>query len=110
MRVALHSVIRPGAVDDYLTHHARVPEDLVEMFGRLGIHDWTIWRSGRRLFHLVECDEWDAAVAGLNTEPANERWQADIGRFVELFRDADGEEGFAPLAPVWRLTDQAAEA
>ena len=39
-------------------------------------------------------------------DPANERWQADIGRFVEEFRGPDGEIGFAPLGEVWSLTGQ----
>ena len=28
MRIALHSVIAEGAIDDYRTHHARVPDGL----------------------------------------------------------------------------------
>lgn len=106
MRVALHSVIREGAVDDYVERHARIPADLVETFERIGIHEWTIFRSGRRLFHVVECVDWDAARAALRDDLADAAWQADIGRFVELFRDGDGREGVEPLPRVWRLTDQ----
>lgn len=106
MRIALHSEIREGAVDDYRTHHARIPDDLVDAFSRLGIREWTIWRSGHRLFHLVECDDWDAAMQALRDEPADHAWQADIGRFVEVFRDADGAEGTAPLEQIWDLAAQ----
>ena len=106
MRIALHSEIREGAIDDYRTNHARIPDDLAATFARIGIHEWTIWRSGHRLFHLVECDDWDAAVAALADDPADHAWQADIGRFVELFRDADGAEGTAPLEQVWDLSAQ----
>ncbi|MFJ8494881.1 L-rhamnose mutarotase [Streptomyces sp. NPDC094038] len=106
MRVALHSEIREGAVGSYRERHLRIPDDLVAVFGRLGIHDWTIWRSGRRLFHLVECDDWDAAYAALPQEPADQAWQRDIGRFVELFRDADGAAGTGPLEQVWDLAAQ----
>ncbi|MEU1306321.1 L-rhamnose mutarotase [Streptomyces shenzhenensis] len=106
MRVALHSEIREGALDLYRERHLRIPDDLVAAFGRLGIHDWTIWRSGRRLFHLVDCDDWDAAYAALPQEPADQAWQRDIGRFVELFRDADGAEGTGPLELIWDLAAQ----
>src|SRR5690349_10823143 len=106
MRIALHSVIRDGAVDDYRSHHARVPDDLTALFERAGIHEWVIWRSGDRLFHLVDCDDWDAAMAVVGPDPANERWQADIGRFVAYFRGPDGEEGFTPIEPVWSLAEQ----
>ncbi|NHI17784.1 L-rhamnose mutarotase [Microbacterium excoecariae] len=106
MRVVLHSEIRPGAEADYVRRHARIPDDLVATFTRIGIRDWTIWRSGERLFHLVDCDDWDAARAALADDPADHAWQADIGRFVELFRDSDGAEGTAPLAEVWDLRAQ----
>jgi L-rhamnose mutarotase len=106
MRIALHSEIRDGAIDDYRAHHARIPDALAATFARIGIHDWTIWRSGQRLFHLVECDDWDAAIAALDEDPANAEWQKDIGRFVELFRGPDGTEGFAPIDEVWDLRAQ----
>ncbi len=106
MRVALHSEIVDGAVDGYVSTHERIPDDLVRTFGRIGIRDWTIWRSGHRLFHLVECDDWDAALRELADDPADHAWQQTIGPYVELFRDADGTEGVAPLAEVWRLSLQ----
>lgn len=109
MRIALHSQLRDGAVDDYRVHHARIPDELVETFGRIGIRDWTIWRSGRRLFHLVDCDDWDRAVAELATDPSDHAWQREIGPYVELFRDADGEEGVRPLEHIWDLAAQRSE-
>ncbi|MBY0689096.1 L-rhamnose mutarotase [Microbacterium marinilacus] len=106
MRVALHSEIRDGAIEGYVANHARIPDDLVDTFARIGIRDWAIWRSGHRLFHLVECDDWDAAAAALRDDPADRAWQAVIGPYVELFRDADGEPGTAPLSLVWTLAAQ----
>ena len=106
MRVALHSVIRSGAIDGYRTEHAQIPADLERSFARLGIHDWTIWRSGDRLFHVIECDDFDAAMRELATDPANLAWQERIGEFVEAFRDADGGEGFIPIEEVWDLRRQ----
>ncbi|WP_028051232.1 L-rhamnose mutarotase [Cellulomonas sp. URHD0024] len=106
MIVALHSELRSGAVDGYRAEHRRIPDDLATSFARVGIHDWTIWRSGERLFHLVTCDDFDAAMAELADDPANERWQATIGEFVEAFRDADGTAALAPLEQVWSLATQ----
>ena len=50
MRIALHSTLRPGAAAAYLREHAKVPDELRALFDRAGIRDWTIWRSGDRLF------------------------------------------------------------
>jgi L-rhamnose mutarotase len=104
--VALHSEIREGAVDAYRDAHTTIPDDLAATFARIGITDWSIWRSGRHLFHLVECDDWDAATTALATDPANAAWQATIGRYVETFRGPDGEEAVAALETVWQLREQ----
>jgi L-rhamnose mutarotase len=108
MRVALHSVIVDGAVDDYRTAHARVPDELAALFERAGIREWSIWRSGDRLFHLVDCDDWEHAMQVVKGDPADERWQADIGRFVAGFHGPHGEDAYAPLENVWSLSDQVA--
>lgn len=106
MRIALHSEIAPGRIAGYVEEHVRIPDNLAATFARLGIHDWTIWRSGHRLFHVVDCDDWDSALEALADDPANLEWQARIGPFVALFRDDDGAERMAPLAQVWQLTAQ----
>ena len=106
MRVALHSMIAEGAIDGYRSHHVRIPAALSDLFGAAGIHDWTIWRSGRDLFHLVECDNFDAAMRVVDASPANDAWQADIGRFVAGFHGPDGEDGFLPIEQVWALSAQ----
>ena len=106
MRVALHSVVREGREAGYEEAHATIPDDLVESFARVGIHDWTIWRSGRDLFHVVDCDDFVAAMEALDSDPANERWQAFIGPYVDHFvTTAEGHAGML-LGQVWRLSAQ----
>jgi L-rhamnose mutarotase len=106
MRIALHSTLRAGAIDDYLREHARVPDDVRDLFDRAGIQDWTIWRSGDRLFHLVECDDFEKAMDIIRADDADRRWQAHIGAFVDDFFGPDGEPAYAPLEDVWRLGEQ----
>ena len=105
MRVALHSILRKGRESDYVDAHAAIPDDLVRAFARVGIHHWAIWRSGRDLFHLVDCDDFAAAMEALATDPANLRWQSFINRYVDHFVAA---EGSAPLIlqEVWTLDEQ----
>ncbi len=106
MRVALHSILKPGNEEAYERDHATIPDDLAASFARIGIWDWTIWRSGLDLFHLVDCDDFLAAMKALETDPANERWQAFIGPYVDHFvSTGDGAEGQL-LGQVWRLADQ----
>lgn len=106
MRVALHSVLRDGREAAYDEVHATIPDDLVESFRRVGIHDWSIWRSGRDLFHLVDCDDFAAAMDALDTDPGNQRWQAFIGEYVDRFvTTAEGPAGMI-VDRVWNLAVQ----
>jgi len=99
--VALRSVLRAGREAAYDVAHERIPTELIEAHRRVGIRDWRIWRNGRDLFHLVECDDLEAAMRELEHDPANERRQAFIGDFVEHFEAA-------PLRLVWCMRDQLA--
>jgi L-rhamnose mutarotase len=101
---ALHSVLRAGRAADYDVVHARIPDELIEAHRRAGIRDWRIWRSGHDLFHLVECDDFAAALEQLEREPANERWQELIGEYVDHFELGPGGGPELPL--VWRMRDQ----
>lgn len=109
MKVALHSEIVADGIEDYREHHERIPEELRAVFDEAGIAEWTIWRSGNRLFHLIECDDFEEAMRVVNAAPANDRWQRHIGRFVAGFLDADGHDGFAPLEEIWDLQHQRTE-
>ncbi len=105
MIVALHSRLRPGHAEAYERDHQAIPDELGAAFTRVGIRDWSIWRSGEDLFHLVDCEDFEAAMAALADDPANVRWQARIGTHVQTFLP-DGAP--AALPGVWILAAQRA--
>ena len=106
MKVALHSVLREGQESNYGEAHATVPLDLAASLLAAGIHDWTIWRSGRDLFHLVDCDDFEAAMSQLDTDPVNDRWQEYMAQFVDHFETVS--EGFKGMIvpTVWNFRAQ----
>ncbi|GIH92818.1 L-rhamnose mutarotase [Planobispora siamensis] len=103
MRVALHTRIRPGREREYEQAHREVPAELVEAIRRAGAHEWTIWRSGPELFHLIECDDYEALLAALADLPVNIAWQARMGELLQVAHDYSGEGGAKTLPVVWRL-------
>lgn len=106
MQVALHSRIKAGHEEEYDRDHESIPDDLIEAFERAGIRDWSIWRSGRDLFHLVDCVDFSAAMTHLDGSEANERWQQFINRHLDGFaRFGDGHAGLI-VPPVWNLEEQ----
>ena len=105
-RLALHSRLIPGTEEAYELEHARVWPELITVMRAAGITDWSIWRSGRDLFHLVVSDDFEAAVAQLKTDPVDQRWQQHMSQFVEGF--AENPEGVAgqSLRHVWTMSEQ----
>lgn len=106
MRVALHTRLAPGHEDRYDVDHARVPDDLAAAMARAGITDWQIWRSGRDVFHVVDCEDWEAARLALAEEPAEHAWQRHIGPHVVPVTRDDGSVAPLVAQPVWTLTAQ----
>jgi L-rhamnose mutarotase len=106
MIVALHSIIREGRELDYDREHRTVWPELADLLRECGIADWQIWRSGANLFHLVECDDFDEAMAKLDQSEVNQRWQRHINEIVDYF--VVGPEGM-PLHSVWTLSQQLAD-
>jgi len=107
-KIALHSRLIEGTETAYEIEHATVWPELITAMHRAGIADWTIWHSGRDLFHLVECADFDAAVKQLATDPVDQRWQKHMARFVESFAEnPDGAAGRA-LRHVWTMSEQLA--
>jgi len=99
--VALHTRLRAGKEDEYERVHAEIPADLDVALREAGVHAWRIWRSGRDLFHLVECDDFVAMREHLRTHPANVPWQARMAKLLEVSDDYSGAEPDVHL--VWAL-------
>jgi L-rhamnose mutarotase len=109
VRIALHSRLQDGQELAYEDAHRTIPDDLVAAFREVGITDWTIWRSGRDLFHLVDCADFEAALRRLAGDPADQRWQQTMRAYVAGF--AEHPEGVAGmgLRHVWSLSGQAGD-
>lgn len=103
MRIALHTRVRADRIDAYEAAHREVPEELTAAIRAAGVTEWTIWRSGTDLFHLLEVEDYPRMLAELEKLPVNIAWQARMGELLEVAHDysADGREATLPV--VWRL-------
>jgi L-rhamnose mutarotase len=99
--VALHTRLKPGREADYDRVHAQIPAELDEALRAAGVSSWRIWRSGRDLFHLVECADYRSMRAHLKDHPANVPWQARMAELLEVADDYSGAEPEVRL--VWEL-------
>lgn len=100
-RIALHTRLKAGREPDYERIHARVPDALDERLRAAGVRGWTIWRSGRDLFHLVEVDDYAAMRRALADDPVNVAWQGQMADLLEVEDDYSGDDH--GLHQVWTL-------
>ena len=103
MRVALHTSVRADRVADYEQAHREVPEELTDAIRAAGASQWTIWRSGTELFHLLEVEDYAALIAELGKLPVNTAWQARMADLLEVAHDYSSGGADAPLPVVWQL-------
>ena len=90
-QVGLHTRLRHGAEERYDELHRAVWPDVLTAIRRVGITRWLIFRDGLDLFHFVECEDYDQAIAELAHDPVNKRWQAEVAPLMEKAHDYTGE-------------------
>lgn len=103
MRIALHTRVRADRVEDYEQAHREVPPELADAIRRAGVTEWTIWRSGCELFHVLECPDYAAMLAELDRLPVNAAWQARMAELLDVPHDYSAGGAEAGLPVVWQL-------
>jgi L-rhamnose mutarotase len=91
VKVGLHTKLKPGAESEYEAAHAEVWPEVLAGMRAVGITNWTIFRDGLDLFHYIECEDYDAAIAQLSEDPVDQRWQQKMQPLTETSHDLSGE-------------------
>lgn len=91
MKVGIHTRLKPGAEERYESYHRAVWPEVLAAIRRVGIRDYVIFRDGLDLFHCIECDDYDRAIAELARDPVNIRWQAEMAPMMAVAHDYSGQ-------------------
>ena len=91
MKVGLHTRLKPGVEKRYEEYHRAVWPDVLTAMRRVGITKYVIFRDGLDLFHYVECDDYERAIANLAHDPVNIRWQAEMAPLMSVAHDFSGK-------------------
>lgn len=103
MRIALHTKVRAECIEEYEAAHREVPEELTAAIRAAGASEWTIWRSGTDLFHVLEVEDYAAMIAELEKLPVNTAWQARMAELLDVVHDYSAQGSDASLPVVWQL-------
>ena len=90
MNVGIRTRLKPDAIERYEDYHRAVWPDVLAAIRRAGITKYFIFRDGLDLFHYIECDEYDTAMAELAKDPVNIRWQAEMAPMMAVAHDYSG--------------------
>ncbi|HEV2029593.1 MAG TPA: L-rhamnose mutarotase [Candidatus Dormibacteraeota bacterium] len=91
MNVGLHTRLKAGAEERYEEYHRAVWPDILAALRRVGIAKYVIFRDGLDLFHFIECDDYDRAIAELAGDPVTIRWEAEMAPMTAVAHDFSGE-------------------
>jgi L-rhamnose mutarotase len=103
MRVALHTRVRADRIEEYEQAHTMVPAELTAAIRAAGVTEWTIWRSGTELFHVIDCTDYAGLLAQLERLPVNVAWQATMADLLDTVHDYSAAGAHATLPVVWQL-------
>ncbi|MDH6115418.1 L-rhamnose mutarotase [Kitasatospora sp. MAP12-15] len=103
MRITLHTRVRPDRIAEYEAAHREVSAELTAAIRAAGVREWTIWRSGTDLFHLLDCEDYARLLAELEQLPVNIAWQARMAELLDVVHDYSTDGAGAGLPVVWEL-------
>ncbi|MEV6164902.1 L-rhamnose mutarotase [Streptomyces sp. NPDC052052] len=103
MRTALHTRVRADRIAPYEAAHREVSAELTGAIRAAGVTSWTIWRSGRELFHLLEREDYARLLAEREHLPADIAWQARTAELLDVAHDYSEAGAEAGLPMVWEL-------
>ncbi len=90
MRVGIHTRLKAGEVERYDSYHKAVWPEVLAAIRGAGITKYEIFRDGLELFHYIECEDYDRAVAELARDPVNIKWQAEMAPMMAVAHDYTG--------------------
>lgn len=101
-QVGLHTRIKPGAEVRYEEYHRAVWPKVLQEIRRAGITKYVIFRDGLDVFHFIECEDYDRAVAQIARDPTSMKWEAEIATLMESTHDFSGESSDR-MDKIWEL-------
>ena len=102
MKVGLHTRLKPGAEERYEEYHRAVWPEVVDAIRKARIDRYLIFRDGLDVFHFIDCEDYDRAVAEIANDPTSMRWEAEIATMMAVTHDFSGESSDR-MRKIWEL-------
>jgi L-rhamnose mutarotase len=103
-RVCFILHVKPDKIDEYREAHKHVWPQMKEALNRHGWHNYSLFlREDGMLVGYVETPDFAKAVAGMQTESINARWQSAMKHLFVQLDTAAADTSMKPLEQVFYL-------
>jgi L-rhamnose mutarotase len=97
-RICFTLQVKPDRLEEYKARHREVWPEMLDALRRTGWTNYSLFlRPDGQLIGYVETPDFQAAREGMDAEPVNARWQAQM---KEFFIDAAGREPDKQMASI----------
>ena len=107
--LALDLADDPTLIAEYIARHERIWPEIAASIRDAGIVSMEIWRTGNRLFMVMETDERFDPSAKAAADAANPRvqeWEQLMWRFQQPLPWADPGQKWVPMTRIFDLAQQ----
>jgi L-rhamnose mutarotase len=94
--------VRPGRAAEYAERHRTIWPELEALLRSAGVHRYSIYLWGDRVFSHMEVEDFDELVARLDGDPVARRWEEWFADLLE-YPNAESPGWPEQLVEVWTL-------
>lgn len=103
-RVCFLLQVKADRLDAYREAHTEVWPEMLDALRRHGWHNYSLFlRDDGLLVGYVETPDWHAALAGMQREPINAKWQLRMRDYFEELSGHAADTSMRPLSEVFHL-------
>lgn len=104
-RVCFRLQVKKSMMAEYKVRHENVWADMLQMLRETGWTNYSLFldENDGTLIGYVECENFEASLAGMGATDVNARWQADMAPFFESLPGATADTSFTRLNHVFYL-------
>lgn len=96
--------VKPDRLEEYKAAHRHVWPDMQEALTRHGWHNYSLFlKEDGLLVGYVETPDFQKAVAGMQTEAVNTRWQSAMKDFFVTLDSGAADTSLVTLEEVFHL-------
>ncbi|MGN1122104.1 MAG: L-rhamnose mutarotase [Eubacteriales bacterium] len=89
-RCTWYATLYPGKLAEYRAKPAHISPEMLEMFRRAGIRNYSIWNCGDKLFGYYECDDPEYAAKVKRESEVMAKWRKYMEGLMEIQTDENG--------------------